>query len=114
MGGGREGAPLQRGVTTELRQQKHNRFEVLKMSTTIMRIGESGFYITGALSVEELKNLKRDEGIKSFLYLCPDADGDCGLPDGFAAAAEIFSAEESRHTPLAMSDFAFTVRNLSF
>ncbi len=79
-------------------------------TSTILKLGESGFYISGALNTEELSNLKREGGINSFLYLCPDTATDSGLVSGFSSC-DVFPPENSTHAPFDPTDFAFTVSN---
>ncbi len=77
-------------------------------ASTILKLGESGFYICGALNPEELSNLKKEGHINSFLYLCPDTAADSGLVSGFSSC-DVFPRENSAHAPFDPTDFAFTV-----
>lgn len=80
-------------------------------ASTILKLGESGFYISGALNPEELSNLKREGSINSFLYLCPDTATDSGLASGFSSC-DVFPGENAVHAPFDPTDFAFTVPNI--
>jgi hypothetical protein len=81
------------------------------MSNTIMKIGETGFYVSGPVTEADLCEL-RNQGIKSHLYLCPDSGGDVGiLPSGFETCKQVsvWPLEHMAHEAFSMDDFAFSV-----
>jgi hypothetical protein len=76
-----------------------------------MKIGETGFYVAGVVTEADLCEL-RNQGVKSHLYLCPDAGADVGiLPSGFETCKQVsvWPLENLAHEPFAMDDLAFTV-----
>ena len=84
------------------------------MSNSIMKIGETGFYVAGLVTEADLCEL-RNQGVKSHLYLCPDAGADVGiLPSGFETCKQVsvWPLENLAHEPFSMDDFAFTVSAL--
>ena len=82
------------------------------MASTVQKIGETGFWIAGALSPEELIELTKTNGIKGHLYLCTDQGTDFGVtPMGMQTCSQtgMFEARNSIHVSFDPSDLAFSV-----
>ncbi len=82
------------------------------MTSTVQKIGETGFWIAGALSPEELMELKKTNGIKGYLYLCTDQGTDFGVtPMGMETCSQagVFEAKNSAHASFDPSNLAFSV-----
>jgi len=81
------------------------------MSNSIMKMGETGFYIGGLIIEAELCELK-NQGVRSHLYICPDTPTDIGVnPNGFETCIQlgVWNPENLAHVPFAMDDVAFSV-----